>query len=258
MCMGGGGGGAPLTPAEMSDEMLAQKASGLWNNSPMAKQLQAKRDQQFNNRVAALKEAYNNPKVNPLTPISPFARVVASEVEMVKKDPTKPVSFMQRVAKYAPGSDEYFNEIAARELRYKDNPVARAKAAAPYQAEIDRRAGIQEAFNQQKADREKVLADNNQAMLDAQAKQQELIKEQERTAAALRAKQEQEMAAIRAAGSAATQSMQILATQPTTKAPTASMSAGKDRSTLGRRRGSASLRIGNTGQAKGAGPNIAV
>lgn len=243
MCMGGGGGGGgPYGPEQMTDKQLAQKVNAVpFGLNPKAA---AQRDQQFNNKVAALKQAYNGPKPTGYMaknrPISPYAVVV------------------DREGKYKPGSDEYFVELAARELNYRQNPVARAKAAAPYQAEIDRRAGIQAAFDQQKADREKILADNNQAMLDAQAQQRDLIAEQQRTTEELRAKQDQEMAAIRAAGQAATQSMQIQAIQPTTKAPTASLSGGRGQVAGSKKRGSASLRIGNTGQTKGVGPNIAV
>jgi len=130
-----------------------------------------------------------------------------------------------------------------------DNGQAEADAqAAAAQVELDRQA----------AERENILKAQREQAVEMERQQAAIVAQQEAQATQLQAQQTERLAGIRTAGSAVTQSLQILGKQPTKQAPTAAAAAPTGKKGGARMAPSSGLRIGSTQAGSGAGANVAI
>jgi hypothetical protein len=81
---------------------------------------------------------------------------------------------------------------------------------------------------------------------------------QQEKVSALQAEQATKLGSIRTAGSAVTQSLQILGRQGGKQAPTAATTAPAGKKAVSRMAPSSGLRIGSTQAGSGAGANVAI
>ena len=88
--------------------------------------------------------------------------------------------------------------------------------------------------------------------------QAEIIAKQQEQATQLQAQQAARVAGIQTAGSAVTQSLQILGRQQTKQGPTASVAKKPGTQVAGRGTAARSLQIGSTRSTPGAGANLSV
>ena len=126
------------------------------------------------------------------------------------------------------------------------------------QGELQRRQQVTDQLAAQRAEKENILKTQQQQFLDAQKQQAELQVQQQAQAAQLQAQQTERLAGIRTAGSAVTQSLQILGKQPGKQAPTAAAAAPAGKKAVSRMAPSSGLRIGSTKTGSGAGANVAI
>lgn len=94
-------------------------------------------------------------------------------------------------------------------------------------------------------------------LLALQAQQEDAATQQKAEVARLQGEQQQRLGQIRSAGTAVTQSLQILARQASNQAPTAAIDPNKTRA-QGARTTTASLRMGSGSYGVGSGANISV
>jgi hypothetical protein len=125
------------------------------------------------------------------------------------------------------------------------------------QAEIARRQQIKDQLAAQAAERENSLKIQREQAAQMQQQQTAIFTQQQEQATRLQAQQSERLGSIRAAGTAVTQSLQILGQSSGKQAPTAAMSS-KPKAARGARASTASLRMGSTSQGTGSGANIAV
>ena len=116
------------------------------------------------------------------------------------------------------------------------------------QAQMDRLA----------AERTAAVVQQQQQLQEAQRQQAELAAAQGKEAADLQAQQAARVAGIQNAGSAVTQSLQILGKQQTKQGPTASVAKKPGTQVAGGRTAARSLQIGSTSSTPGAGTNLSV
>ena len=108
------------------------------------------------------------------------------------------------------------------------------------------------------AQRAAAIAQQQQQQRDMQKQLADLVVAQGKEAAELQAQQAARVAGIQTAGSAVTQSLQILGRQQTKQGPTASVAKKPGTQVAGRRTAARSLQIGSTSSTPGAGPNLSV
>ena len=131
----------------------------------------------------------------------------------------------------------------------RDNGQAEANArAAAAQAELDRQA----------AERENILKIQREQAAEMERQQAALVAQQQAEATRLQAQQAERLAGIRTAGSAVTQSLQILGKQQAKQGPTAAATAPADKKAVSRMAPNSGLRIGSTQAGSGAGANVAI
>ena len=109
-----------------------------------------------------------------------------------------------------------------------------------------------------KTKREAAITQQRQQQQDMQKQQADLVVSQGKQAAELQAQQAARVAGIQTAGSAVTQSLQILGRQQTKQGPTASVAKKPGIHVAGRRTATRSLQIGSTRSIPGAGANLSV
>ena len=130
-----------------------------------------------------------------------------------------------------------------------DNGQAEADAqAAAAQVELDRQA----------AERENILQAQREQTVEMERQQAVIVAQQEAQATQLQAQQTERLAGIRAAGSAVTQSLQILGKQQAKQGPTAAATAPAGKKAVSRMAPNSGLRIGSTQAGSGAGANVAI
>jgi uncharacterized protein (DUF3084 family) len=153
------------------------------------------------------------------------------------------------------GLDEYGNMTYSlgENHTYEQNAYDQA------QAEIDRRQQVRDQLAAQAAERENVLQIQRDQVAEMERQQSAIVTQQQQQATQLQAQQTERLAGIRTAGSAVTQSLQILGKQQTKQGPTASIAKKPGvRVASGRRSAASSLQIGSTGSTPGAGANLSV
>ena len=127
------------------------------------------------------------------------------------------------------------------------------------QAEADRQAAAAQAeANRIAAERQAVAEAQRQQQLEMERQQAAQVAAQQAQAEALQKQQAENLAGIQTAGSAVTQSLQILGRQQTKQGPTASAAKKPGTQVAGRRTAARSLQIGSTSSTPGAGPNLSV
>jgi len=126
------------------------------------------------------------------------------------------------------------------------------------QAEIQRRQQVKDQLAAQAAERENILKAQQAQAVEMERQQAEIVAQQQAQATQLQAQQTERLAGIRTAGSAVTQSLQILGKQQTKQAPTAAATAQGGRKAASRMAPSSGLRIGSTQAGSGAGANVAI
>ena len=136
---------------------------------------------------------------------------------------------------------EHINAEAQRERDRLD------RIAQERQRELDRLA----------EERTTTAAAQQAQLLALQAQQDDAVNQQKAEVGRLQGEQQQRLGQIRSAGTAVTQSLQILARQASNQAPTASIDDNRTRQ-HGARTTSASLRMGSGSYGTGAGANISV
>ena len=152
------------------------------------------------------------------------------------------------------GYDEEGNPI----YEYGENHTSDQQAYDQAQAEIGRRQAIKDQLAAQAAERENTLRVQQEQAAEMGRQQAEIIAKQQEQATQLQAQQAARVAGIQTAGSAVTQSLQILGKQQTKQGPTASVAKKPGTQVAGRRTAARSLQIGSTSSTPGAGPNLSV
>jgi len=94
-------------------------------------------------------------------------------------------------------------------------------------------------------------------LLALQAQQNDAVNQQNAEVSRLQGEQQQRLGQIRSAGTAVTQSLQILARQGSNQAPTAAVDSNRARQ-QGAKTTTASLRMGSGSYGAGSGANISV
>lgn len=130
----------------------------------------------------------------------------------------------------------------ARQEQERQNQIARQR-----QEELDRLA----------RERQATAAAQQAQMMALQNQQAEIEAQQQTQANQLGQEQQARLGGINARGRAVTESLQILARQPSKQAPTAAMDDNKNRQ-QGARTTTASLRMGSGSYGAGSGANISV
>ena len=153
------------------------------------------------------------------------------------------------------GTDDYGNPIYSYDENY-DSQLSDYNSA---QAEIQRRQQVKDQLAAQAAERENILKAQREQAVEMERQQAEIVSQQQAQAAQLQAQQAERVAGIRTAGSAVTQSLQILGKQQAKQGPTASIAKKPGvQVASGRRSAANSLQIGSTGSTPGAGANLSV
>ena len=126
------------------------------------------------------------------------------------------------------------------------------------QVELQRRQQVKDQLAAQAADRENILKAQREQVAEMEREQAAIITQQQAQAAQLKVQQEERVAGIRAAGSAVTQSLQILGKQQAKQGPTAAATAPAGKKAVSRMAPNSGLRIGSTQAGSGAGANVAI
>jgi hypothetical protein len=130
-------------------------------------------------------------------------------------------------------------------------------AAAEQQRQNEIARQRQEELNRQAREREAVAAQQQAQMLAMEQEQARAQQAQQEQSAAMQQEQELKVGTIRANGQAVSSSLRILAATKGSQAPTAAVAGRKEQGPTARST-TASLRMGATGRATGAGTNVAV
>ena len=147
---------------------------------------------------------------------------------------------------YGAGTDEWGNPV------YDENYESA-------QAELQRRQQVKDQLAAQAAERENILRTQREQAAEMERQQAAIVAQQQAQAAEMERQQAERVAGIRTAGSAVTQSLQILGKQQAKQGPTASIAKKPGvQGAGGRRSAASSLQIGSTGSTPGAGANLSV
>jgi hypothetical protein len=126
------------------------------------------------------------------------------------------------------------------------------------QAELQRRQQVKDQLAAQAAERENILKAQQAQAVEMERQQAAIVAQQEAQATQLQAQQTERLAGIRTAGSAVTQSLQILGKQQAKQGPTAAAATPAGKKAVSRMAPSSGLRIGSTQSGSGAGANVAI
>ena len=153
-------------------------------------------------------------------------------------------------------SDDYDNQIFL--TNPNENYDSELEEYNSAQAEIQRRQQVKDQLAAQAAERENILKAQREQAVEMERQQAAIVAQQEAQATQLQAQQTERLAGIRAAGSAVTQSLQILGKQQAKQGPTAAATAPADKKAVSRMAPNSGLRIGSTQAGSGAGANVAI
>jgi hypothetical protein len=153
-------------------------------------------------------------------------------------------------------SDDYGNQIFLTNPNENyDGELEQYNSA---QAEIQRRQQVKDQLAAQAAERENILKAQQAQAVEMERQQAAIVAQQEAQATQLQAQQTERLAGIRTAGSAVTQSLQILGKQQAKQGPTAAAAAPAGKKAVSRMAPNSGLRIGSTQAGSGAGANVAI
>jgi hypothetical protein len=160
----------------------------------------------------------------------------------------------------APGGVEtgYYDDYGNPIYSYGENYDSELEQYNSAQAEIQRRQQAKDQLAAQAVERENILKAQREQAVEMERQQAEIVAQQQAQAAEMERQQTERLAGIRTAGSAVTQSLQILGKQPGKQAPTAAAAAPSGKKAVSRMAPSSGLRIGSTQAGSGAGANVAI